>query len=112
MKKKVVTIINLFILGILCIANITFLCIEEINNDSILILTLAIIFLLLYVLGILFPNTTVKFIHGISLKLYKKSENINVPSLVEAKRTFLRRLKYILICCNIFLLLSLLTYLF
>lgn len=74
-------------------------------------LVFAIIFLILYIFGVLFPNTIVKFIHQISLKLYKNSENINVPSLIEAKRTFLKRLIYILVCCNICLLLSLITYL-
>ena len=83
----------------------------KINNDGIFMLVFAIIFLILYIFGVLFPNTIVKFIHQISLKLYKNSENINVPSLIEAKRTFLKRLIYILVCCNICLLLSLITYL-
>lgn len=112
MKKNIVTLINLFILCILCIVNITLLCVEGINNDSILMLVFAIIFLLLYILGCLFPNIVVKFIHQISLKLYKNSANIVVPSLIEAKKIFLKRLKYILICCNVCLVLSLLTYLF
>ena len=83
----------------------------KINNDGIFMLAFAIIFLILYILGVLFPNTIVKFIHQISLKLYKNSENINVPSLIEAKSTFLKRLIYILVCCNICLFLSLITYL-
>jgi hypothetical protein len=111
MKKKIVTLINLFILCTLCIINVIFLCNMKINNDGILMLAFAIIFLILYILGVLFPNTIVKIIHQISLKLYKNSENINVPSLIEAKRTFLKRLIYILVCCNICLLLSLITYL-
>ena len=83
----------------------------KINNDGIVMLVFAIIFLILYILGGLFPNTTVKFIQQISLKMYKNSENINVPSLIEAKRIFLKRLIYILVCCNICLFLSLITYL-
>ena len=53
-------------------------------NDGILMLVFAIIFLILYILGVLFPNTTVKFIHQISLKMYKNSENTNItiPSLL------------------------------
>ncbi len=112
MKKKIVTIVNLFILCILSIGNVMFLYNKRLNNDSILMLVFAIIFLLYYILGILFPNMIVKFIHQISLKLYKNSENIKVPALIEAKRTFVKRLIYTLICCNICLLLSLLTYLF
>lgn len=111
MKKKIVTLINLFILCALCIINVIFLCNMKINNDGIVMLVFAIIFLILYILGVLFPNTTVKFIHQISLKMYKNSENINVPSLIEAKRIFLKRLIYILVCCNICLFLSLITYL-
>ena len=112
MKKKIVTLINLLLLCILCIANITFLCSMKIDNDGIVMLVFAIIFLLLYVLGIAFPNMTVKFIHQISQKVYKNSESINIPTLIEAKRTFSKRLIYILICCKTCLFLSLLTYLF
>ncbi len=111
MKKKIVTLINLFILCALCIVNVIFLCNMKINNDGIVMLVFAIIFLILYILGVLFPNTTVKFIYQISLKMYKNSGNINVPSLIEAKRTFLKRLIYILVGCNICLFLSLITYL-
>ena len=112
MKKKIVTLINLFVLCILCIANIMLICNMKINNDGIFMLVFATIFLLLYIFGFSFPNKTVKFIHQLSLKLYKHSGSINVPSLIEAKRTFLKRLIYILVCCNICLFLSLLTYLF
>lgn len=110
MKKKIVTLINLFVLCILCIVNIIFLCNMKINNDGILMSVFAIIFLLLYILGIAFTNITIKFVHQISQKVYKNSESINIPSLIEAKRTFSKRLIYILICCNTCLLL--LTYLF
>ena len=112
MKKKIVTLINLFILCILCVGNSIFIYSGEINNDSLLMLVFAIICLLLYFLGVLFPNVTVKFIHKVCIKLDKNSENISVPSLIVAKRIFLKRLVYILICCNICLVLSLLTYLF
>ena len=71
MKKKIVTLINLFILCVLCIINVIFLCNMKINNDGIVMLVFAIIFLILYILGVLFPNTTVKFIHQISFKMYK-----------------------------------------
>ena len=112
MKKKIVTLINLIVLFILCIGNGIFLYGKEINDDSILMLVFAAIFFMLYILGVLFPNTTIKILHKFSLKMYKNSENINVPSLIEAKRTFLKRLIFILICSNICLFLSLLTYLF
>ena len=55
-------------------------------------LVFAIICLLLYFMGALFPNLTVKFIHQVSLKLYRNSENIDVPPLIEAQRIFLKRL--------------------
>ena len=35
MKKKIVTLINLFILCALCIVNVIFLCNMKINNDGI-----------------------------------------------------------------------------
>ena len=112
MKKRIVVLINLLISCILCIGNGIFMYGKEINNDSILMLVFAIIFLLVYIAGVLFPDVTVKFIHKISFKIYKNSGSINVPSLIEAKRTFLKRLTYLLVCCNVCLFLSLLTYLF
>ena len=110
MKKKIVTLINIIVLFLLCIGNGICIYSKEINNDSILMLVFAIIFLILYILGVLFPNTTVKFIHRICCKLYMNTASIEVPCLIEAKRTFLKRLIYILVCCNICLFLSLLTY--
>lgn len=112
MKRKIVTFINMVFLVILGILNVMFINKIGLNNDSLLMLVFATILLLIYILGILFPNPMVKLIHSFSLKLYRNSENINVPSLVEAKRTFIRRLIYILTGCNLCLLLSFLTYLF
>ena len=108
MKKKITTLINLLILCMLVIGNIILLNDKAVTNDSILMLVFAIIFLLIYIWGVVFPNLTVKFIYQISLKLYETSENIIVPSFVEAKRTFLKRLIYFLVCSNICLFLSLL----
>ena len=68
MKQKNVTLINLIILCILCIGNGIFIYSKEINNDSILMLVFSIIFFILYILGALFPNTTLKFIHQLKLK--------------------------------------------
>lgn len=112
MKNKLVTIINLLILVLLSTINVVFISKNGINNDSLIMLVFAIIFILLYIFGMLFPNIIVKFIHSISLKLYKNSENISVPVFTEAKRRFIRRLIYILIYCNICLFISWLTYLF
>ena len=112
MKKKLITGINLVLLVILIVLNIVCIIKYSLNNDSLLMIVLATMCILLYFFGIVFTDTTVKIIHAISLKLYKNSGNINVPCFVEAKRTFKNRLIYILICCNVCLLMSLLTYLF
>ena len=110
MKNKLVTAINLLMLVLLFVLNIVLIHKFGVNSDSILTLVFAIIFALLYVFGRIFPDITTKCIHAISLKLYKNSQNIDIPIFIEAKRIFMRRLIYILICCNICLLLSLLTY--
>ena len=112
MKKKIITLVNMLLFVILSIFNIIFISQIGLNNDSLLMLVFALILMLLYLFGVIFPNSTAKFIHSFSSKLYRNSENINVPSFIEAKRTFIKRLTYILIGGNLCLILSLLTYLF
>ena len=112
MKKNFITVINLTLLITLCTLNIFAICDKGINDGSLIMLVFAIIFISLYIGGVIFPNAITKAIYSICLKLYKNSDNIRIPVFIEAKRTFIRRLKYMLICCNICLLISLITYLF
>ena len=110
MKKRIVTLINLFLFFILCIANVLFMCNAESNNDSEIAIVFALFLFLVYVLGTLFPNVTVKIIHKIA-QGYDQTF-FNVPIFEEAKRHFSKRKIYILIGCNICLLLSLIVFLF
>ena len=110
MRKKGIEIANLFILCVLSIGNVVFIRNDGFHDDSLLMFVLATVFFLLYVFGRVFPNMTVKFIHRICIKLYKNSDTIDIPVFVEAKRTFQKRLPYILVCCNICLFISLLIY--
>ena len=49
MKNKLVTIINLLILVLLSTINVVFISKNGINNDSLIMLVFAIIFILLYI---------------------------------------------------------------
>lgn len=105
-------ILNVLVSVLLVALNAVLLYKYGLNNDSLFIISLAVLCIFIFLLGIICPNKIVKSILNFLKKIYKNSDTINPPVEIEAKRTFLNRLKYILFLANILLSLSIVSILF
>lgn len=112
MKKGALKIANVS-LFILLVSIVVFLIVNYgLTNDAWFLIVLASLGFVIYFLGSIFPNFTVGLICKFSQMIYKNSSYIQVPVIDEAKRTFKKRLPYILMIVNILMLLLMLTILF
>lgn len=110
MKKLVLTLINLLIFSLLIPLNVWLIIEKGLSNDGWLVIVLAGICLVIYVLGLIFPNKTVYLIHKISEKMYQNSTIVEIPSLSDAEKIFKKRLICLLITVNILLVLLIITF--
>ena len=112
MKKQTLLILNIFIFILQTIIDIILIIQNGFHNDGLLIIVLAILCFIIYFFGSIFPNRTVDFIYNLSRKIYKKSDTIQLPTLLEAKQIFQNRLIYLLLLVNILLILFMIIVLF
>lgn len=109
MKKRALEIINGLFLVVITSVDILLITKHELTNDCWFIIVLALLCFTVYLVGRIFLHFTVVVIYKLSEILYRKSENISIPTFGEAKKVFKERLPYLLMTVNILMLLLMLT---
>lgn len=108
MKKRALEITNGLLLVSLTSIDILLILKFELTNDCWLLIALALFCFIIYLLGKIFPHYTVTVIYKLSRKIYKKSDDVSIPIIDEARKTFENRLPYLLTIVNILMLLLML----
>ena len=109
MKKRALEITNVLLLVSLTSIDVLLIDKFELTNDCLLLIGLALFCFAIYLVGRIFPHFTVVVIYKLSKKIYRNSDNISVPVLNEAKKTFKSRLPYLLMIVNLLMLFLMLT---
>ena len=109
MKKRALAIANGLLLGSLTSVDLLLIVNHGLTNDGWLLIGLALFCFAVYLSGRIFPHFTVFVIYELSRKVYRHSDNVSVPAFDEAKKTFEKRLPYILMIVNLLMLLVMLT---
>lgn len=112
MKAGALKTINISLFVLLTIGDVVLIINCGLSNEGWLLIALASFFFIMYFWGCFFPNHTATLIYRLSKKIYRNSNDIQIPIVDEAKKTFKKRLPYLLVIVNILMLLLMLTMLF